>query len=67
MGRKLKDIRRFHVRYSNNKKLYNKNSTFYHFNAAITYVQSLKFIGSELEVWDSEKDIIIRSSKYDKN
>jgi len=61
------DPRRFHVRYWNTKKLYNNISTFYHFTASILFVQGLKFIGDELEVWDSEKGIIVRSSKYDKD
>lgn len=57
--------RRFLVRYFDTKKLYNKTSTFYNRNAAIIFINGLKFIGSELEVYDTKDKKIIKYSKRD--
>lgn len=59
----LNKQRRFLVRFYDTKKLYSKISTFNNSRSAIMFMQSLKFIRSELEVYDSITNKIIKEPK----
>lgn len=65
--KRYNEPRRFLVRYYDTKKLYSKKSTFCGWNAAVVFIQGLKIIGSELEIYDTKNKKIIRESIYGKN